>query len=168
MTRFEKELFFLSPGNTLKIINTGTFHFASAICYDSEFPDLVHQLARGGAQIIAIPSCTDSLAGYHRVHYCARARAVENQCFVVQAPLRGEAPWCEAIDINIGTAGIFSPIDHGFPEDGVLAQGLMHENWVLAECDLDSMENVRQNGQVLNWRDRKNAYVLPIRIETAL
>lgn len=154
MTRFENELFAMTPGTGLTVIDAGHFQFGVAICYDSEFPTQVHALARQGAQIIAVPSCTDSLAGYHRVMYCSRARAVENQCFVVQAPLRGEAPWCDAIDINMGFAGVFSPVDRGFPEDGTLALGSANDEWVIANCDISAMTHVRQDGQVLNWRDQ--------------
>ena len=165
MTRFENELFAISPGTALTIVDTGTFRFATAICYDSEFPALVKQQIDGGAQLITVPSCTDSLAGYHRVLYCARARAVENQCFVVQAPLCGEAPWCEAIDINVGFAGVFSPVDRGFPADGTLALGTATDNWVTAHCDLTMMTNVREDGQVFNWRDQQQPCVLPVRID---
>lgn len=159
MTRFENELFAMSPGSGLTVVDTGHCRFGVAICYDSEFPDQVHALARQGAQIIAVPSCTDSLAGYHRVMYCARARAIENQCFLIQAPLRGEAPWCDAIDINVGMAGIFSPVDRGFPEDGTLALGTTADDWVIADCDLNAMEAVRRDGQVLNWQDQLRSKV---------
>lgn len=156
MTRFENELLHITPGNGLTVVDTGEFRFATAICYDSEFPSLVHQQAQGGAHIIAVPSCTDSLLGYHRVMYCARARAVENQCFVIQAPLRGDAPWCEAIDVNVGVAGVFSPVDKGFPPDGTLAIGASGDEWVFADCDLEQMQRVREDGQVFNWRDHNN------------
>lgn len=154
MTRFERELFDVRAGSGYTVVNTGRFRFGVAICYDVEFPLYVHTLAQQGAEIIAVPSCTDSEAGFHRVWLCARARAVENQCFVAQAPLAGEAPWCEAIDINVGTAGVFSPVDKGFPANGVLAQGEPDSGgWVIGHCDLPQMQAVRDDGQVLNWRD---------------
>jgi predicted amidohydrolase len=153
MTRFENELFAISPGNALAVIDAGNFCFAVAICYDSEFPHQVHALVNAGAQIIAIPSCTDAEHGFHRVLYSAKARALENQCFVVQAPLTGEAPWCEAIDINIGTAGVFSPIDRDFPADGTLAHSADIHGWAIAHCNLTRMQQVRDDGQVFNLRD---------------
>jgi predicted amidohydrolase len=118
----------------------------------------VHALVAAGARIIAVPSCTDAEHGFNRVLFSAKARALENQCFVAQAPLVGEAPWCEAIDINIGTAGIFSPVDRGFPADGVLASNTSpdnanHSGWCIASCDLDQLQQVRTDGQVFNLRD---------------
>lgn len=157
MTRFEKEQFDIRCGSNLSVINAGEFQFAVAICYDSEFGQQVQQLCEAGAQIICVPSCTDTQAGYHRVRYSAQARAVENQCFVVQSPLVGLAPWCDAIDVNVGIAGIFSPVDRGFPDDGVVALGSEGSGWVVADCDLAAMAQVRRDGQVLNWQDRLQA-----------
>jgi predicted amidohydrolase len=153
MTRFEREQFDITAGDALRVIDAGHFRFAVAICYDSEFPQQVHALVAAGAQIIAVPSCTDAEHGFNRVRISAQARALENQCFVVQAPLVGEAPWCEAIDINIGTAGIFSPVDRGFPADGILANGADNTGWAIARCDLTAMQEVRNDGQVFNLRD---------------
>ncbi len=153
MTRFERELFDISPGDSLHVIDAGNFRFAVAICYDSEFPQQVHAQVAAGAHIIAVPSCTDAEHGFNRVRVSARARAMENQCFVAQAPLTGEAPWCEAIDINVGNAGIFSPIDRGFPADGVLANSAGAHGWALARCDLQQLQQVRDDGQVFNLRD---------------
>ena len=153
MTRFEREQFDITAGDALCVIDAGHFRFAVAICYDCEFPQQVHALVAAGAQIIAVPSCTDAEHGFNRVRVSAQARALENQCFVVQAPLTGEAPWCEAIDINIGTAGIFSPVDRGFPADGTLSNGADNSGWAIARCDLTAMQEVRNDGQVFNLRD---------------
>lgn len=152
MTRFEREQFDITAGEHLHVINTGRFCFAVAICYDCEFPQQVHSLVAAGAQIIAVPSCTDADHGFNRVRVSAQARALENQCFVAQAPLTGNAPWCEAIDINVGRAGIFSPVDRGFPANGVLADNAV-DSWCIAQCDLDQMQQVRTDGQVFNLRD---------------
>ena len=81
----------------------------------------VNRLVKAGAKLILVPSCTDSLAGFNRVRLCARARAVENQCFVAVIPLVGNAPWSGAIDENRGHAALFTPCDHFFPPDGVQA-----------------------------------------------
>jgi predicted amidohydrolase len=84
----------------------------------------------------------------------AQARALENQCLVVQTPTVGEAAWSPAVDVNIGAAGVYAPPDVGYPEDGVVVRGRMNEAmWVFAELDLDRMAEVRAHGQVLNHRD---------------
>ena len=70
---------------------------------------------------------------------------------MVQSVLVGEAPWSEAIDVNVGAAGVFGPPDLGFPPDGVLALGEPNRPaWVYASLDRRRVAEVRRNGQVLN------------------
>lgn len=127
-----------------------------AICYDSEFPLLVRKQIDAGALLILVPSCTDGLAGYHRVALSCRARALENQCYVLQSVTVGRAPWSLAIDINRGAPGIYGPVDHSFPCDGVLALGEMDApGWIYADLDFAALELVCQCGQVKNHADWK-------------
>jgi predicted amidohydrolase len=154
MTRFEAERWGISPARALHVFDSALGSFAVAICYDAEFPLIVRRVVEAGAGLILVPSCTDGLAGFNRVRVACQARAMENQCFVAQSPTVGDAPWSEAVDRNVGAAGVFGPIDVGFPSDGVLAQGRLNEAaWVTAEVDLDALERVRRDGQVLNHRD---------------
>ena len=81
----------------------------------------------------------------------AQARALEGQCITVQAPTIGPAPWCEAIDVTTGAAGIYCPPDRGFPPTGVLAAGEINQpGWTYAEADLAQIAEVRRDGIVLN------------------
>lgn len=154
MTRFERERWGVAAGAGQAVIELGGARLGVAICYDAEFPLVVRRLAAAGAQIIAVPSCTDGLAGYHRVRIACAARALESQCYVVQAPTVGAAPWSIAVDENVGAAGVFAPADRGFPDDGVVALGALNEpGWVVAELDLAAIERVRADGQVLGHRD---------------
>ncbi|MCT4683965.1 MAG: carbon-nitrogen hydrolase family protein [Roseicyclus sp.] len=151
MTRFERETWNVIPGDPLEVIETPLGRIGILICYDAEFPLLARKLADQGAEILLVPSCTDSAHGYHRVRIGAMARALENQCIVVQSPTVGDAPWSPAVDENVGAAGIFGPPDLGFPEDGILAQGALNEpGWVIAEIDRAAIARVRAEGQVLN------------------
>jgi predicted amidohydrolase len=107
-----------------------------------------------GCVLILVPSCTDTVAGYHRVKIGCQARALENQCYVVQASLVGDAVWSEAVDVNVGAAAIYTPVDRGFPDNGILAIGSFNAvQWVIADISLDTVETVRQQGQVFNHRD---------------
>jgi predicted amidohydrolase len=162
MTRFEHETWGISPGGPLRVFETPAGRLGIATCYDIEFPGIARALVRAGADILLAPSCTDTLAGYQRVRIGSRARALENQCYVVQAPLVGQAPWSPAVDINIGRAGIFTPVDRGFPDDGVLAQGRLDEaGWVYANVQPEHLAAVRRDGQVLNHRDYDRQPVEP-------
>jgi predicted amidohydrolase len=82
-----------------------------AICYDSEFPLLVRAQAEAGAEVILIPSCTESLSGHHRVRPAAQARALESQIATIVSPTVGDALWSPAVDRNVGAGGVFVPAD---------------------------------------------------------
>ena len=154
MTRFERERWGIAAGAGQVVIDLGGLRLGVAICYDAEFPLVVRRLVAAGADVIAVPSCTDTAAGYHRVRVACQARALENQCYVVQAPTVGVAPWSIAVDENVGAAGVFAPPDRGLPDDGVIALGAYSApGWVIAELDLDAIARVRADGQVLGHRD---------------
>lgn len=154
MTRFEREEWLISPGQELKVLESRFGPVGVNICYDSEFPLLARQQVEMGADLILVPSCTDTLAGFRRVQIGCRARALENQCFVVQSPTVGIADWSPAIDENVGAACVYGPVDYGFPADGVLAEGALNRSgWVLAQLDLARMRRVREAGQVTNYHD---------------
>jgi predicted amidohydrolase len=154
MTRFENEHWLISAGDELKTFDTEFGRLAINICYDSEFPLLARQQVEAGANLILVPSCTDTLAGFHRVKIGCQARALENQCYVVQAALVDNAPWSPAVDVNVGAAGIYTPVDYGFPDNGILASGEFNKpQWVYAEIDLQNCEKIRAEGQVFNYRD---------------
>lgn len=161
MTRFEREHWGIAPGEPHKVFLTALGCIGIAICYDSEFPLLVRAQVEAGAELLLVPSCTDALAGYNRVKVAAQARALESQCPVLMSPLVGEASWSPAIDVNVGAAGVYGPPDRGFPDDGVIAQGVLGEaGWVYAEIDLEATREVRRNGQVLNlnhWPEQRSA-----------
>ncbi len=158
MTRFERENWGIASardaaGSGLKVFHTALGTLAINLCYDSEFPLLARAQCEAGTELIAVPSCTDTPAGYHRVRVGCQARALENQCYVAQSPLVGEAPWSPAIDINVGAAGVFGPPDRGFPDDGIVALGEREQPaWVYAEVDLAAVARVRGEGQVFNHR----------------
>ncbi|MDT8902026.1 carbon-nitrogen hydrolase family protein [Anaeroselena agilis] len=153
MTRFEREEWGISPGEDAPPVECELGRIGVAICYDSEFPLLVRRQAEAGAQVILAPSCTDTLAGYWRVRIACQARALENQCIVVQAPTVGRADWCPAVDENIGAAGFFAPPDSGFPDNGVLALGELNKpGWIYADIDPAAIAAVRTEGKVLNHK----------------
>lgn len=151
MTRFERETWDVRAGTGLPVFDTPLGRIGVLICYDSEFPLLARRMVEQGAEILLVPSCTDSLAGFTRVRVGAMARALENQCITVQAPTVGLAAWCPAVDENVGSAAIYGPPDHGFPPTGILAETpLNHPGWAIAEVDLALIHEVRRNGGVLN------------------
>lgn len=158
MTRFERDSWGIQGGRDISVFDTELGMIGVAICYDCEFPLIARAMCEAGAAIVLAPSCTDAEAGYHRVRVAARARALENQCYVVQSPTVGEALWSPAVDRNVGAAGVYGPPDLGFPANGVVAQGVMNEpQWLISDLDLSLVTRVRLDGAVLNhkhWREQ--------------
>lgn len=154
MTRFEKEQWGVTGGETLKVFDIGPCKVGVAVCYDIEFPLIAHAMSAAGADLVLAPSCTDTLAGATRVHVGARARALENQIYVALAPTVGEAPWSPAVDVNIGWAAVYAAPDRGFPDDGTLAAGMREKpGWTYAALDFARLAASRAEAQVFTRRD---------------
>lgn len=154
MTRFEAEEWGIQAGDRAKVFETEIGAIGVCICYDSEFPLIGRAQAEAGGRLLLVPSCTDSAHGYHRVRVGSQARALENQCYVVQAVTVGEAPWSPALDANTGAAGVYAPSNPPFPASGVLAQGETDRaEWVYAEIDFALLDEVRARPQVYNFND---------------
>ena len=154
MTRFEREQWGIVGGEAINVFETALGRIGIAICYDCEFPSISRAMIEAGADLLLVPSCTDTRHGYWRVRIGAQARALESQCPVIQAPTVGMAAWSPAIDENRGAAGVYGPPDVGFPADGVLACGEMDASQLLL-CEIDTAlaAGARTDGNVLNVRD---------------
>ena len=152
LTPYERREMHMTPGSELKVFDTGLGRLAILICYDSEFPLLARAALEAGADMLLVPSCTEAPAGQTRVRQSARARAIEGQCLVVQAPLTGEVEGCDLVEVDTGRAGIFAPPDLDLPPDGILAQGETDvPGWTYAEVDLAAIAEPRRSGQVGNF-----------------
>jgi predicted amidohydrolase len=158
MTRFEAERWGIGAGAPPQVFPTPWGLVGIAICYDAEFPKLVRAQVEAGAWLILVPSCTDTLHGFHRVRIGARARAMENQCFVAMAPTVGGFAASAALDENHGAAGIYGPVDRGFDAEGVVAEGALDTaGLIFAHLDPARLEAVRVDGAVRNHRDWQRA-----------
>ncbi|MGI8436422.1 MAG: carbon-nitrogen hydrolase family protein [Chthoniobacterales bacterium] len=156
MTRFEAEEWDVAPRERLKVFDTDFGKVAIAICYDIEFPEIARAAAHQDAQIIIVPSCTDDRQGFLRVRYCAHARAIENQIYVIQSCTVGSLPMVPAVSLNYGQASILTPSDFSFSRDGILAEGTVNqEMMVIGELNLKTIQEGRETGTVLPLRDSK-------------
>lgn len=154
MTRFEREEWNVSARETLKVFHTEIGRIAIAICYDVQFPEIIRAAARAGVDVLLVPSCTDDRRGYLRVRYCAQARAIENQMYVVHSTTVGSLPAVPAVSLNYGQAAIFTPSDFAFARDGILAQGEPNqESMVIGDLDMDIIGEARRRGTVLPLSD---------------
>ncbi|WP_138468314.1 nitrilase-related carbon-nitrogen hydrolase [Poseidonocella sp. HB161398] len=153
LTPWERANTAMEPGDSLAAFDTPWGRIGIVICYDSEFPRLVRAL---GCDVLLVPACTEGLSGQGRLRIAAQARALENQCVTVHAPLLGQT-YCPYVDTNTGQAGIYTPPDRGLPADGVLAQGVLNRpGWVIADAPLGLVKARRSDGEATlrsDWDD---------------
>jgi predicted amidohydrolase len=104
------------------------------ICYDLRFPELARILAVRGAKVLTVPAAFTETTTRDHWEVLLRARAIENQCFVIAANQVGEpAP-------GIRTGGRSMIVD---PWGLVLAQAPDQETFVIAELDFERLERIR-------------------------
>ena len=124
-----------------KVFETAFGKVAITICYDVEFPEIARTAARAGAHILLVPSCTDDRQGFLRVRYCAHARAIENQMYVIVSHTVGSLPMVPAVSLNYGQASILTPSDFPFSRDGILAEGHPNqEMMVIGDLNLETIQ----------------------------
>lgn len=77
---------------TVSCVDTPLGRVGLSVCYDLRFPELYRRLVSDGAEILSVPSAFTMYTG--RVHWdlLVRARAVENQCWVVAPAQCGSHP----------------------------------------------------------------------------
>jgi deaminated glutathione amidase len=141
-----------APGDEIVLSHTadGT-GLGLTICYDLRFPELFRILAVRGARILVVPSAFTLATTREHWEVLLRARAIEDQCFVVAANQFGEhAP-------GLRSGGRSMIVD---PWGIVLAQAPDAETCALAELDLEAQDGVRRRVPSLANR-RPEAYAWP-------
>ncbi len=146
----------IKGGDSIDAIPTDCGPIGVLICYDSEFPELARRLVDEGARIIFVPFCTDSRQGYMRVRYCAQARAIENQCYVVMSGNVGNLPNVANMDIQYAQSCILTPCDFPFARDGIAAEATENvETLTISDVNLADLSWARAEGTVQNLHDRR-------------
>lgn len=154
-TPYEAETFGLVPGHGVKPLRLAGVRCAIVICYDAEFPEVARAARAGGAEVLLVPYNTELAAGHHRVRRAASARAVENQVYVVTAGAVGRFEHAFDAEDHHAASAAFGPSDHGFPDDGVLAELAPNVAGVLTvDLDLALLRRSMRTGAVRPWLDR--------------
>jgi len=121
-----------------------------SICYDLRFPELYRMLALGGATVVCVPSAFTATTGPAHWELLLRARAVEDQLFVIGAGQVGELPpgmpRCYGHSMIVDPWGVVLA-ERTDPTPGV----------VTADLDLTALADVRRRLPVLANR-RPDAY----------
>lgn len=156
ITPSERRYWGISGGSELYTLQTPKAKIGVQICYDIEFPEATRYLADQGCEIIFVPYCTDNRQGYLRVKYCAQARAIENQIYVVTAGIIGNLPSVAAMDIHYGQAAVYTPSDFEFARDGIQAIADSNvETLLVTDLDITDLHRSRREGSVTPRLDRR-------------
>lgn len=134
-----------SCGNQPKMLKIGNFTFGISICFDLRFPELFRSYSHQGANVLSVSSAFTVPTGKAHWHTLLRARAIENQSYVIAS-----AQWGKHNE-KISTYGHSLIVD---PWGEVLADAEEGEKVIYGTLDKERIEGVRARLNVL--RDPKS------------
>ncbi len=127
---------------------SGGARLGMTICYDVRFPELYRILAARGAEVVVVPAAFTLATTRDHWEVLLRARAIENQCFVIapnQIGAHPPGPRCGGRSMIIDPWGL------------VLAQAPDAETAIVADLCFETLEHVRRRIPALTHR-RPEAY----------
>lgn len=124
----------VEPGDSLVLAEVDGIKVGLSICYDLRFPELYRELTRQGAEVIFVPSAFTVPTGRDHWEVLLRARAIENQVYIVAPAQYGQHNPKRA---SYGRSMIVDPWGT------VLAQAPDKEALIFAEMDLGRLRELR-------------------------
>ena len=116
------------------VSTSGRTRLGMTVCYDLRFPELYRKLEAAGARVVTIPSAFTLTTGKDHWHVLLRARAIENQVYVVAPAQHGKHPRGRQ---TYGKALVCDPWGE------VIAQCAEGEGFALARVDFAYQDRVR-------------------------
>jgi deaminated glutathione amidase len=138
----------IAPGSEIVTAKAGVATLGLSVCYDVRFPELYRLLALRGAEVLAVPAAFTLQTGKDHWEILLRARAVENQAFVIapaQWGRKANGRWTYGRSMIVDPWGI------------VLATCPDRNGYALAPVDLDYLDRFRTEFPALANR-RPEAY----------
>jgi predicted amidohydrolase len=142
------------PGDEVILGDASGTSVGLSVCYDLRFPELYRILALRGARVISVPSAFTLETGRDHWQVLLRARAIENQLFVIGAGQIGEAP------PRFRSYGRSAIVD---PWGVVLATAPDRECQIVADLDFAELERIRESLPSLANR-QPDAYRWPVEV----
>jgi len=134
----------ISPGEEVSVVDTAAGRVGQTICYDLRFPELYRRLAEAKADVLVVPSAFTARTGRAHWEPLLRARAIENQAFVIAPDQFGEQ--VPGLPLH-GHSLIVDPWGEILAE----ASG-DEEDVVIAQLDAGRLETVRRGLPALRHR----------------
>ncbi len=127
---------YILPGNEMVTLDVDGWVVGLAICYDLRFPEVFAALASRGAEIVVMPTACTAYTGKDHWEVLLRARAIENQFFVVAPNRYGTS------SDSFTTHGHSMIVD---PWGTILSQAPDKVSVISAELDIGVLQDVRRN-----------------------
>lgn len=126
---------YVEPGNRIVTIDVFNLKMGLSICYDLRFPELYRMMALQGAGVLFVPAAFTAQTGKDHWEVLLRARAIENQCYVVAPAQIGRH---NADRVSYGRTMIVDPWGQ------VLMKSQDKEGIIVCEIDLGFLDKVRK------------------------
>lgn len=134
----------VTAGTEVVVAQTALGRIGLSICYDVRFPELYRALALQGVDVILVPAAFTQYTGKDHWHVLLRARAIENQAFVLAPGQFGQHPstqqWTYGKSVLIDPWGL------------VLAQAPDRVGMAVGEVDPSELARVRSSLPALEHR----------------
>jgi len=137
---------FITNGNKLKLLTINDTKIGINICYDIRFPELHREYSKAGAEILVNLAAWSKTKPEHW-EIMHKARAIENQCFVIAVNQTGKI---KENEYNLGHSMVISPWGDTIAE--------LHEEEDSLFCIINTMDvkKLRENFPLLKDRKDKN------------
>lgn len=138
-----KESAAVAPGTEVVVANTALGKVGLSVCYDLRFPELYRRHSEAGAVLLTVPAAFTLATGKDHWEVLLRARAIENQAYVLAPAQQGRHPkdrltWGHAMIVD--------------PWGLVTARASEGEGMAIAEFDLEYLNKVRRTLPALQHR----------------
>jgi predicted amidohydrolase len=137
------------PGSAISCAHLPFCKAGFSICYDVRFPELYRALASKGVSLIFVPSAFTSETGELHWEVLLRARAIENQAYVLAPNQYGLNPQGYR---DYGHSMIINPLGE------IIASAANKEASICAELDFEFLQRTRKEFPVLKQRNKRTAY----------
>ncbi len=139
----ESDSYIAGDASQLPVIETEYGKFGMTICYDLRFPELFRKISVDGAQIIFVPSAFSSTTGREHWEVLLRARAIENQVYIVASDQFG---FHDTHKESFGNSMIIDPWGK------VISRASEREEVIYANIDLNYLKEIRTKLPVFSHR----------------
>ena len=130
-------------GEKVVVIDTPFGRLGLSVCYDLRFPELYRTMVDQGMEICVIPSSFTAFTGQSHWEPLIRARAIENQCYVIAAAQGG---------YHVNNRQTYGHSMIVSPWGNILGSVGTGPGIVLTELEKEVLESTRNNFQVLKHR----------------